>query len=131
VSKRASQSTISTTPKHWFLWNTFHFYFIILQSVTWIEIKLCKDDKDLSFYKIPQLIFPKNDSSNSKFWLFVTYKIKIPNTLRKLLKISRIETNFQVLTQIWMKYINKYSSRSNHIWLSMDHILQLVLKNHC
>jgi len=49
--------------------------------MTWIETKLCRDNKDLAFYKILRLIFPKNDSLPFELQLFVTYKIGIPNTL--------------------------------------------------
>jgi len=44
VTFRVSQSTISKhMPKHWIPWITLHFYFIILQSRTWIETKLCSE----------------------------------------------------------------------------------------
>jgi len=50
--------------------------------MTWIEIKLCRDDKDLAFNKILWKILPKNDSSNFELQFFVTYKIKIQNSLK-------------------------------------------------
>jgi len=58
VSKRANQSTISTAQIVDFLEVSFTLiYIIILQSMTWIEIKLCRDDKDLGFLQNPKVNF--------------------------------------------------------------------------
>jgi len=48
--------------------------------MTWIETKLCKDDKDLAFYKFLWLILPENDSSYfdatfNFFWTFESPKL--------------------------------------------------------
>jgi len=49
--------------------------------MSWIETKLCRIDKDLTFYEVLQLILPKSDSSSFELQLFVAYKIRIQNTL--------------------------------------------------
>jgi len=56
--------------------------------MNWIETKICRDNKDLAFYKILQLILPKKDSSPLELQLFVTYKIGIQNTLKARVKLN-------------------------------------------
>jgi len=63
--------------------------------MTCIETKLCRDDKDLAFYRILWLILPRNDSSYFELQLFVTYKIKIQNTLKMAEKFMGYRLNLE------------------------------------
>jgi len=88
VFKSTSQYTISAMPKYEFPCNTLLFLSYNLLIMSWIETKLCRDDKDLAFYKILWLILCKNDLSYFELQFFVTYKIKIQNTLKMAKKFK-------------------------------------------
>jgi len=113
VSKIASQSTSLGTPKHWFPCSTLHVYVKIFQSMTWIKTNVCRDDKDLAFYKILRLILPKNDLSypmvlvceheNVSMWPLSMHISRYPTTIEGAYNINTYNIGIYgiVILQSW------------------------------